>query len=143
VFAAKVLEEGVKAACFRSGFLRARWYEHALKEEQNAKDEAEPRRSEGERDARKFCGLGGGKLWNFELFAGSDTASMLMKEGTLMNEGPKPEKEKKSPTKSSDDSAAEKAQVDSEAKAEELRTALQGKGEQGKSSLGSLPVDED
>jgi len=57
------------------------------------------------------------------------------------NQGPK--KRKISPSKSSDDSAAEKAQVDSEAKAEELRTALQGKGEQGKSSLGSLPVDED
>jgi hypothetical protein len=60
-----------------------------------------------------------------------------------MNEGPRPEKEKKSPSKASDDSAAEKAQVGSEAKAEELRTALQGEGEQGKSSLGSLPVDED
>ena len=29
-----------------------------------------------------------------------------------------------------------------DAKAEELRTALQSKGKQGKSSLGSLPVDE-
>jgi Na+-driven multidrug efflux pump len=43
VFAAKVLEEGVKAACFSLRFLRARWYEHALKEEQSAKDEAKPR----------------------------------------------------------------------------------------------------
>jgi hypothetical protein len=66
------------------------------------------------------------------------------KKARWMNEGPTPEKEKKSPSKSSDDSAAaEKARTDSEAKAEELRTALQGKGEQGKSSLGSLPVDED
>jgi hypothetical protein len=36
VFAAKVLEEGVKAACFSLRFLRARWYEHALKDKQNA-----------------------------------------------------------------------------------------------------------
>jgi hypothetical protein len=43
VFAAKVLEEGVKAACFSLRFLRARWYEHALKEEQSATDEAKPR----------------------------------------------------------------------------------------------------
>jgi len=41
VFAAKVLEEGVKAACFLLRFLRARWYEHAIKEEQSAKDEAQ------------------------------------------------------------------------------------------------------
>jgi hypothetical protein len=41
VFAAKVLEEGVKAACFLLRFLRARWYENALKEEQIAKDEAQ------------------------------------------------------------------------------------------------------
>jgi Na+-driven multidrug efflux pump len=40
VFAAKVLEEGVKAGCFLLRFLRARWYENALKEEQIAKDAA-------------------------------------------------------------------------------------------------------
>jgi hypothetical protein len=68
---------------------------------------------------------------------------LVKKNAHWMNEGPTPEKEKKSPSKSSDDSAAEKAQIDSEAKGEELRTALQGKGEQGKSSLGSLPVNED
>jgi Na+-driven multidrug efflux pump len=47
VFAAKVLEEGVKAACFLLRFLRARWYEHAIKEEQSAKDEAQPRENRG------------------------------------------------------------------------------------------------
>ncbi len=47
VFAAKVLEEGVKAACFSFRFLRSRWYKHALKEEQNAKDEEEPRDERG------------------------------------------------------------------------------------------------
>ena len=47
VFAAKVLEECVKAACFLLRFLRARWYEHALKEEQSAKDEAQPREERG------------------------------------------------------------------------------------------------
>ena len=41
VFAAKILEEGVKAGCFSLRFLRARWYENALKEEQIAKDEAQ------------------------------------------------------------------------------------------------------
>ncbi|HEX6564998.1 MAG TPA: MATE family efflux transporter [Chthoniobacterales bacterium] len=40
VFASKILEEGVKSASFFLRFLRARWYEHALKEEQTAKDEA-------------------------------------------------------------------------------------------------------
>jgi Na+-driven multidrug efflux pump len=40
LFAAKVLEEGVKAGCFFFRFLRARWYEHALKEEQIAKDKS-------------------------------------------------------------------------------------------------------
>jgi hypothetical protein len=38
---------------------------------------------------------------------------------------------------------ARKAQAAAEAKAEELRAALQSKGEQGKSSLGDLPVDPD
>jgi hypothetical protein len=65
------------------------------------------------------------------------------KKAPWMNEEPIPERKIKSPSKSSEDSAAEKAQVDSEAKAEELRTALQSKGEQGKSSLGSVPVDQD
>jgi hypothetical protein len=59
-----------------------------------------------------------------------------------MNEEPTPEKDTKSPSKSCDD-ATRKAEEASEAKAEELRTALQSKGEQGKSSLGSLPVEED
>jgi hypothetical protein len=52
-----------------------------------------------------------------------------------ISEEPKLEKDAKSPSKSSEDAAAQKA--------EELRTALQSKGEQGKSSLSSLPVDED
>jgi hypothetical protein len=65
------------------------------------------------------------------------------KKAHRMNEEPTPEKDPKSPSKSSDDAAAQKAEEASEAKAEELRTALQSKGEQGKSSLGSLPVDED
>jgi Na+-driven multidrug efflux pump len=33
VFAAKVLEEAVKATCFFLRFCRARWYEHAMKED--------------------------------------------------------------------------------------------------------------
>ncbi len=65
------------------------------------------------------------------------------KKTHCMNEKPTPEKDVKSPSKSSEDAAAQKAEEASEAKAEELRTALQGKGEQGKSGLGSLPVDED
>ncbi|MGA8481007.1 MAG: hypothetical protein WB696_23835 [Chthoniobacterales bacterium] len=59
-----------------------------------------------------------------------------------MNEEQPPEKDTKSASKSSDDAAVQKAEEASEAKAEELRTALQSKGEQGKSSLGSVPVDE-
>jgi hypothetical protein len=65
------------------------------------------------------------------------------KEGTLDRRRTKPETDTKSPSKSSDDAAAQKTVGASEAKAEELRIALQSKGEQGKSSLGSLPVDED
>ena len=42
-----------------------------------------------------------------------------------------------------EDDPARKAQAAAEAKAEELRAALQSKGEQGKSSLGDLPVDPD
>jgi len=42
-----------------------------------------------------------------------------------------------------EDDPTRKAQVAAEAKAEELRAALQTKGEQGKSSLGDLPVDLD
>jgi putative MATE family efflux protein len=49
VFAAKVLEEGVKAGCFFLRFSRARWYEHALKEEQIAKDESQ----QGEKQAKQ------------------------------------------------------------------------------------------
>jgi MATE family, multidrug efflux pump len=40
VFLAKLLEECIKAACFSLRFLRCRWYESALKEEQIAKEEA-------------------------------------------------------------------------------------------------------
>jgi putative MATE family efflux protein len=39
VFTAKVLEELVKAACFSIRFLRARWYKHALREEQILEEE--------------------------------------------------------------------------------------------------------
>jgi hypothetical protein len=59
-----------------------------------------------------------------------------------MNERRSSKKDKKSPSRS-DAAATQKAEEAAEAKAEELRTALQSKGEQGKSSLGSLPVDED
>ena len=59
-----------------------------------------------------------------------------------MNEKKSTKKDKASLTKS-DDAATQKAEEAAEAKAEELRTALQSKGEQGKSSLGSLPVDEE
>jgi hypothetical protein len=68
-------------------------------------------------------------------------ASERKKDST--NEEPAPEEDAQSPSKSSDGAAAEKAEEASEAKAEELRTALQSKSEQGKSSLGSLPADED
>src|ERR1700724_1923774 len=47
VFAANVVEEAVKAVCFLLRFLRARWYEHAIKEEQSAKDETQPRQDRG------------------------------------------------------------------------------------------------
>jgi hypothetical protein len=59
-----------------------------------------------------------------------------------MSEGRSTKKDKKSASKS-DDAATQKAEEAAKAKAEELRTALQSKGEQGKSSLGSLPVDEE
>ncbi|MFY9986345.1 MAG: hypothetical protein WAK31_16395 [Chthoniobacterales bacterium] len=59
-----------------------------------------------------------------------------------MNEERSTKKDEKS-TSSSDDTATQKAEEAAEAKAEELRTALQSKGEQGKSSLGSLPVDDE
>jgi putative MATE family efflux protein len=42
VFAAKVLEEGVKAACFFFRFRGARWYERGLKEAQEDKNEKQP-----------------------------------------------------------------------------------------------------
>ena len=41
VFAAKVLEECVKATCFLVRFLKYRWYKHALQAEKQAKEEAE------------------------------------------------------------------------------------------------------
>jgi hypothetical protein len=59
-----------------------------------------------------------------------------------MNEGRTTNKNKESAGKS-DGAATQKAEEAAQAKAEELRTALQSKGEQGKSSLGSLPIDED
>jgi hypothetical protein len=43
----------------------------------------------------------------------------------------------------SHDAAAAKAEEAADAKAEELRAAAQSKSEQGKSSLGCLPPDED
>lgn len=49
----------------------------------------------------------------------------------------------KASTDKSDETATQKAKEAAQAKAEELRTALQSKGEQGKSSLGSLPDDEE
>ena len=58
-----------------------------------------------------------------------------------MNKGS--EKKDKGSRNKSDEAARRKAKAAAEAKAEELRTAIQGKGEQGKSSLASLPVDED
>ncbi|HXM02779.1 MAG TPA: hypothetical protein VN939_09275 [Chthoniobacterales bacterium] len=59
-----------------------------------------------------------------------------------MNEERTTRKDQTSPSKS-DDAATQKAEAAAQAKAEELRTALQSKGEQGKSSLGSLPDDKD
>jgi hypothetical protein len=59
-----------------------------------------------------------------------------------MNEARMSRKDKESADKSND-AATQKAEEAAEAKAEELRTALQSKGEQGKSSLASLPDDED
>jgi hypothetical protein len=59
-----------------------------------------------------------------------------------MNEGRTTKEDEESASKS-DDAASRKAEEAAQAKAEELRTALQSKGEQGKSSLGSLPVDEE
>ena len=59
-----------------------------------------------------------------------------------MKEGRTTRKDKASAGKS-DDAATQKAEEAAQAKAEELRTALQSKGEQGKSSLGSLPIDDD
>jgi hypothetical protein len=59
-------------------------------------------------------------------------ASERKKDST--NEEPAPEKDAHSSSKSSDDAAAQKAEEASEAKSEELRTALQSKSEQGKSS---------
>jgi hypothetical protein len=51
-------------------------------------------------------------------------------------------KEAKSPP-DPDDAAKQRAEEASEAKAEELRTVIQSKVEQGQSSLGSLPPDDD
>jgi hypothetical protein len=46
-------------------------------------------------------------------------------------------------TPDSEDAAKQRAEEASKAKAEELRTAIQSKAEQGQSSLGFLPPDED
>ncbi|HYZ75316.1 MAG TPA: MATE family efflux transporter, partial [Chthoniobacterales bacterium] len=51
VFTAKALEECVKAACFLLRFLKSHWYEHALQDEQIAKEEAE-RTSDQENESR-------------------------------------------------------------------------------------------
>jgi putative MATE family efflux protein len=51
VFAAKAFEEAIKAGCFLFRFLRGHWYEHAMKEEQGAKNDvqqSEDRRNESE-----------------------------------------------------------------------------------------------
>ncbi|MBV8584787.1 MAG: MATE family efflux transporter [Verrucomicrobia bacterium] len=47
VFIAKALEECVKSACFFLRFVRARWYEHALKDEQITKGESKRAQDEG------------------------------------------------------------------------------------------------
>jgi hypothetical protein len=52
------------------------------------------------------------------------------------------ERRRQSPTDATD-AATKEAKEAANAKAEELRAALQSKSEQGKSSLGSLPVPED
>lgn len=60
-----------------------------------------------------------------------------------MDEEPTTKKALSLPTNPPEAGAARKAQAAAEAKAEELRAALQSKGEQGKSTLGDLPVDPD
>jgi hypothetical protein len=60
-----------------------------------------------------------------------------------MDEEPTVKKAPALPRNLPEEGAARKAQAAAEAKAEELRAALQSKGEQGKSSLGDLPVDPD
>jgi putative MATE family efflux protein len=55
VFAAKVLEEGVKAGCFLLRFLRARWYTNALKAEQIAKDEAQQSDNRGNQSQETYA----------------------------------------------------------------------------------------
>ncbi|MBV9490560.1 MAG: MATE family efflux transporter [Verrucomicrobia bacterium] len=54
-FAAKVLEEVVKATCFLLRFLRARWYEHAIKEEQSAKDDKQQPRDDSGNASQGVC----------------------------------------------------------------------------------------
>jgi hypothetical protein len=52
-------------------------------------------------------------------------------------------REEESENKGEQSEAARKAKVASEAKAEELRVALETKVEQGKSGIGNLPVNDD
>jgi hypothetical protein len=53
----------------------------------------------------------------------------------------KSEKEPSSPVGPPDKDLAREAEQAAEAKAEEIRASVQGKGEQGKSSLSFLPID--
>ena len=51
-------------------------------------------------------------------------------------------KKDKGSQRKSNEAATQKAEEAAKAKAEELRTAMEGKGEQGKSSLGAVPIGE-
>jgi hypothetical protein len=59
-----------------------------------------------------------------------------------MSEEPSTDQDENSLNRSHN-AATAKAEEAADAKAEKLRTAAQSKSEQGKSSLGSLPADED
>jgi hypothetical protein len=60
------------------------------------------------------------------------------------NEATAPREEQSKPSnEQSNAEAASKAQAAAQAKTEELRNALQTKGEQGKGGIGSVPADED
>ncbi|MBV9490559.1 MAG: hypothetical protein JO069_12675 [Verrucomicrobia bacterium] len=60
-----------------------------------------------------------------------------------MNDESAAEKDGNPTNEALSEQAAKKAKAASEAKADELRTALESKGEQGKSSLGFVPSDEE